>query len=52
MPDVNADRLQDMERACACGPAMRQMAASCCGVPEVKRSGSEEQEETTEEGGA
>jgi hypothetical protein len=53
MPDVMVDRHEDMARACGCGPAMRQMAAACCGQPEAERTGSEEQEETPpQEGGA
>jgi hypothetical protein len=54
MPSRNTDRLEDMARACGCGPAMNEKVAACCGVPAAKRPGSQEQEEelTTEEGGA
>jgi hypothetical protein len=52
MPEVNADRNQDMARACACGPAMRAMAAACCGEPERERTGPEQEETPPDEGGA
>ena len=53
MPEVNADRPEDTARGCGCGPAMREMAAACCGEPErSERTGSEEQETPPEQGGA
>jgi hypothetical protein len=53
MPEVNTDQRKDMSRACGCGPAMREMAATCCREPEGTRAGSDEQQATaSDEGGA
>ncbi|HZD79429.1 MAG TPA: hypothetical protein VE646_05260 [Actinomycetota bacterium] len=53
MPEVEVDRNEDVAWACGCGPAMRQMAAACCGEPEPESTGSEEQEQTPRvQGGA